>query len=492
MNRNTLKLFHISDIHFYEANSSAGPTHRHSLKCMRAIESIFKQENPDILIVTGDLTNLGDSVSLDRVHQWLHDRINVSATYYGLGADIPMIVVPGNHDAFNATNLGANLQRWQYSLANYNAAFPDLYLGEHGVDYFWFCRGDMKLFICSVDSCYLGDTDPISRVGALSFSGVAKGKFSAAQSKEIVRLYDRGVRGELEDQDGNKISGGAFLGSFKMMAIHHYLFEPRGMKTTRSLQMIDRRVVFQNIAMADFDALICGHRHYADQQIVRYSDHFERRGRLRYALNHVRRSLGLDSLPLDESQTQGRSLGIHFRLLVSAIYYTMTPQSGMTPKVESDIMDCLERCLRDPTVMKSELMTFVRRLRRGDTETRYFWEAEELIRLYQLIQKHFSRGDMLRLSRSANSLNSVIKKLATRPFIHVAAGSAAKASDFGKKQRSFNVYRILADNATERHVFSTRRYLWNHQKVTPDGEQGYFDQEDLPPVVMPYSRDVDV
>jgi hypothetical protein len=487
MDKSALKIFHISDIHFNESYDRGEENYRHSLPCMSEIERVFGDELPDILAVTGDLTNLGDPLSLDRVHQWLRDRINVSARYYGLNAkDIPLVVVPGNHDAFNASTAGSNLRRWQSSLENYHKAFPEAFLRFNGVDYHWFEQGDLKLFICCVDSCYLGDTDSGFRPNALSFNRVAMGKLSGKQSEELVKLYDKGIRGELRDRRGVAISAAAFLSSFKLMAIHHYVFEPKDAKPTPTLQMSHKRVVFQNIAMADFDALICGHKHFADHATMRYLDHFEPRGRLRYAFNHVRRVLGLESLPLDETQTEGRSLGHHLRVFLSALYFSRTKDRGLTPDIEKGILDCLTRCLSDRTVMKTELVTYLIRMRRGDS--RFMWEEQEMLKLYHIIRQNFSVGQVQELTEAARSLRAVINKLAKRQFIHVAAGSAAKLSEIGKRQRSFNVYTIAADNVAESHTFKTVRYSWEQGEKSPDGDKGRFIPTVLEDVVMPYSR----
>jgi len=285
----------------------------------------------------------------------VHDKIYVDGEYYGLECSqsgITPIIVPGNHDAFNAPTHGSNYHRWQTSLENYYAAFPEYRFADpkSSVDFRWISKGDTNIFICRLDSCYLGDDETEDLPGALSIDRVAKGRFSRAQSEQLLHIYDQALLGELRDSFGNVITAGAFMRSLKILVMHHYLFEPSDTRAQPLLQVADKRAVFQNLAMSDFDVLLCGHKHIADVQVLSYLDHFDPRARVRLAFNHVRRSLGICSLPI-RSDEEGHLFGRMYRFLLAALYLSKTKGKGLTDKHANEILSVLERGLEHPSVL---------------------------------------------------------------------------------------------------------------------------------------------
>jgi len=43
--------------------------------------------------------------------------------------------------------------------------------------------------------------------------------------------------------------------------MHHYLFEPPEQSSDYFMRIQDRDVVFRNLALSDFDVLLCGQKH---------------------------------------------------------------------------------------------------------------------------------------------------------------------------------------------------------------------------------------
>ncbi|GAB4195477.1 MAG: hypothetical protein Tsb002_28030 [Wenzhouxiangellaceae bacterium] len=451
---------------------------------MRKIEPILDNENPDLILVTGDITNIGDKPSFDRVYQWIHDKIYCEGDYYGLLAKErgkQVIVVPGNHDAFNARTSGSNWKRWQSSLENYYSSFEEYAFDNKGVGYKWFSVGEGKgVFLCYVDSCYMGDEFTDQTSGALNLSRVAKGKFSVEQSEIIMGLYDEGIKGHLVNNDGNRISRASFLGSLKILMMHHYLFEPSATTEEPLLHLKDRRAVFQNLAMSDFDLLVCGHKHKNDFQMLVYLDHFDPRGKVRYAFNHIRRVLGIDSLPLrfdDEGKSQNRM----YRFMLSVLYLSRRKQKGLTDETANQIIAILEKALKNKNVLKEELVSYLES--RSDQITGDLFEKNEIIELHRLIMRQFKGDRKDELMRSAGSLRGLVSKLAGRPFAQIMAGSASKSSEQGSRSRSFNVYDISHENVEDGNEAGyeviIRRYSWDYGKDNGDGTKGDFGHQPL-------------
>ena len=61
-----------------------------------------------------------------------------------------------------------------------------------------------------------------------------------------------------------------------MFVAHHYLFEPRGYLPKPELHLRHRRAIFADLASADFDVYLSGHKHVSDVWSSFYGDHFDR------------------------------------------------------------------------------------------------------------------------------------------------------------------------------------------------------------------------
>src|SRR5436305_6738768 len=297
----TFRIIHLSDLHFSTGTSAAGQ-HTHSIPHLRAIEARLKGEEYDRVVVSGDISNTGDFNSLDTAHRWLTQTINAGNGEY-LGLQIPpekLIVVPGNHDAFNATRDDSLLQRWQKSLVNFNSVFSGHRLREpFRVGYHWLERDGAGIYIATVDSCYLGDPGSLADL----FSGldfVAKGNMTVQQSKKLLEFYDGGVRGILEHplHPDTLIDRSVFADSLKILVMHHYIFDPPQKAPETLMKLVDQQRVFTNLALADFDVLLCGHSHIGEPHLTSYGREFESRAQHRYFFNVFRRNVGIDSLPL--------------------------------------------------------------------------------------------------------------------------------------------------------------------------------------------------
>lgn len=458
-----MKLVHISDLHFHESSDGDASRYRHSLACLKDIERLLDEHAPSHLVVTGDITDLGDKISLERAYQWLHDRIYSSGEYYGLRTTerglVPLIV-PGNHDAFNSPATESEFKRWQSSLSNFYGVFHRYSWkdAQQGVMYQWHQDDTASVLFCCVDTCYLGDPETERLGAALSLDRVAKGRLSRKQSAAILALFDKGMEGELEASDGSKIAGNDFLSALKVLVMHHYLFEPADTRAEPLLQMRQKKAVFQNMAMSDFDVLLCGHKHIADIHVSAYSDNFDRRGQVRLAFNYVRRILGIKALPLGVDE-DGKRLSKALRLVIGLLALTKLRGRPLTDESTREIVGVLERSLGNPTVLKEEL---IKHISAHDEEGQGgLFDEAEMNELYSRIKERFDRNDRKALNDAANKLRGIISHLSGRPFAHIMSASSAKASEHGSRNRAVNVYEIARGDTG--YVFRTTRFSWDPQ-----------------------------
>ncbi len=458
-----IRIAHLSDIHFYESSDGAASRYRHSLDCLREIEKLLNSESPDFVVVTGDITNIGDTLNLERAYQWIHDKIYSSGEYYGLecvAKNRGVMIVPGNHDAFNAPKSGADLKRWQSGLTNYYSVFhahkPDD--GKYGVNYRWISRGNEQIFACLLDSCYLGDPETDHLTTTITIDKIGKGKISKKQSEQILSLYDSGLRGELQDDLGNMIPSGQFLASIKLIVMHHYLFEPSDSRAEPLLQLNDKKAAFQNIAMSDFDVLLCGHKHIADVQLLSYSDKFDPRAKIRLAFNYVRRSLGMRSLPLSYDE-DGNIPAKLFRLLLGVLVLSKTKGAPLTDKHVEEIIAILARSIESPSILKDELFKYLNS--RSEVRQAGLFDKQEILDLYSRIKKSFSPQQRKNLNFAANKLGSVISHLSGRPFAHIMSASSAKVSEVGTRHRAVSMYDITNTPSDNGYRLISRRFSWD-------------------------------
>src|SRR3974377_1779323 len=101
--------------------------------------------------------------------------------------------------------------------------------------------------------------------------------------------------------------------------MHHYLFEPPNHKDDFFLRVDHRNIAFRNIAMADFDMLLCGHKHVPDFGRTKYGEHFDRKARVPYLFNLFRRLIGIYTVPLQLDDSKGRKMTKALTLLLAAL-----------------------------------------------------------------------------------------------------------------------------------------------------------------------------
>ena len=123
-----MDIVHISDLHISEhllrgADQKSYLPHRygHDVAAFLALDMFLKTTPWDLLLITGDVSRIGNIESFEWVRNWLENEILFGETHLGLNlsksSDRRYLIIPGNHDRFNG-------KLSQGSLDLYHQEFP--------------------------------------------------------------------------------------------------------------------------------------------------------------------------------------------------------------------------------------------------------------------------------------------------------------------------------------------------------------------------------
>lgn len=129
-----VKIVHISDLHISEhilrgPNDKSQIVHRygHDVAAFLALDRFLREADWDILLITGDISRIGNRDSFEAARNWLENEIVFGDIRIGLNLSKSdsrrYVIVPGNHDRFNG-------QLTQHSLDNYHQEFEVVRPGE--------------------------------------------------------------------------------------------------------------------------------------------------------------------------------------------------------------------------------------------------------------------------------------------------------------------------------------------------------------------------
>ncbi|MDJ0835878.1 MAG: metallophosphoesterase [Acidobacteriota bacterium] len=460
-------LLHISDLHFSEGTDLSNPAHTHSIKHLVGLEKAVRDlEETDFIVVSGDISNLGDRQSLINASGYLFDTIPIGEGRF-TGLNMPhqkFGVVPGNHDAWNAKKSGSLLDRRQKSLEHFNFAFTDHKIPpDSGSYYRWLEKDGAGIYIVFADSCFLGDTEKHhdSAFGTIRYDqAVAKGKLSVEQTEWLLEWHDKGMKGMLRKNDGRdgNIDKELFAQSLKILVMHHYLFEPPGHSSDYFMRVSHRDVVFRNIAMADFDLMLCGHKHILSFDVHSYGQYFDGRAMNRYLINCFRRLIGLYSLPFKLKDSNGKfwskPLSFLSEVLVKLVR-KRKPSSNAT-KIADDVIEILKSGLENPSELERNVKNFLYKNGLSGAE---IINRDELKEIRKRISIGLSIQERKKLKVVSKRLLGLSKTLKSKPFIQAMSGSSAKSSD-RERTRSFNIYDLA--RKTNGWQIKAKQFQWDY------------------------------
>ncbi len=123
-----VRIAHISDLHISEhllrpKDNAFYLPHRygHDVQAFLALDGFLRNAEWDLLLITGDVSRIGNIQSFECVRNWLENEISFGEIHVGLNlskrSDRSYLIIPGNHDRFNG-------RLRQSSLELYNREFP--------------------------------------------------------------------------------------------------------------------------------------------------------------------------------------------------------------------------------------------------------------------------------------------------------------------------------------------------------------------------------
>lgn len=471
------KIVHLSDLHIRGGSSQRNMNHKHSIPHMRGIQKIIENEADglDRLIITGDISHYGDEENLLMASQWIFSSLSIgNGEHISIGLSKEehhkIKLIPGNHDAWNTDTHGKPVARQQKSLSNFNFAFgkpekPAMPL-EDGYFYDWIEKNGRGIFFTYLDSSFLGDTKiEKDNPTLISFDKIAKGKLSKTQAGKVLMLYDKGMLGQLKKPSSEElIPKDKFTKSLKIVVMHHYLFEPIGQKREPLLQMNDTEVVFRNFALADTDILICGHKHFAESKEHLYLHHFDKRAKARYIFNYFRRLIGIHSLPVQYQDRKGRKINSLISSFISLLLINKRQASNDNTEIKTDqdfvdkLSEILIKGIDKPDNFEHEVRDFILKNKLSAVDDDLLNEAE-LLEIASRIRISLNDQEKQKIKVLAMDLKRIIKKLYSRQFLQLMAGSACKAHNDEGKIRSFNIYRITPNLSG--FLLKCDRYNWD-------------------------------
>ena len=232
-----IRVVHCSDIHLSEQliDESTRAPHRygHDIRAFFALDHYLKHHEWDILVISGDLSRVGDSRSMKLARSWIRGTLQVDDLKLGLGdllgAEKLVATVPGNHDRFNGSLR-------QGSIVNYNAEFEPIGTNKTISAHI---RGvDVKLHL---------------------YDSSADGSFGNGRI-ERTSMTPKSI-------GDNEIN---------IAVLHHYILQPPGHPRRKNLEIVNSREAAAYFLSVGFDAILVGHLHH------RHIDHLS--GRLAASL----------------------------------------------------------------------------------------------------------------------------------------------------------------------------------------------------------------
>lgn len=490
-----MRLAHISDLHF-STTDDIDTNHCHSDKLLAAAERTLVELSPHYLIVSGDISNSGDAKSLQKARDWLTSRYSYNGTEStGLEYTPQRLgLVPGNHDAWNSprpTKLAI-----QTSIKEFLKVFEDCVAPPHGgralsakgLYYRWLSDGDADAFLVFVDSSWLGDP------GALpSLDAVARGQLAREQLVDIESLFEQGRRGLLRNSTtGATVPRAQFRRAAKIVVMHHYIFEPLHSAYAPLLSLRDRRRVFQTLAAAGTDILLCGHKHQTGFDRHDWAHHFNSRAASRLLLHAATRRFEIDGLPFHAYDVHGRPVSRDAGWLARFWgWFRRRPAeegtSELGPEHDTNTADeflkaALEHC-ESPNKFRAWLRDHMTDLREVADNS----EAESMFRKIA----HLPPRDRKALARCMRPLLARIRRaIRQNQMFQCMAGSLSKMHDglrtgsrSAGEARSFNYYE-LERAAHGNFSFRATRYQW-------DASTGRFERHASESILLDRRQQID-
>lgn len=271
---------HISDLHIGN----------HDDKAWKALTRSLVDMQPDLIVISGDLSESSAQEDMERVLTWLRNQVSTHSSEPAFGLEKgfhfkdTVIITPGNHDYFY--NSIVRLQKGKNTSAM-NHQFFNVFDEEKYPSWRFIDRENLPgIFALTIDTT--------------KNRSIARGHADRKDLEKIRRWCDQGRHGELENNTGKLgIKGLAktdasckFLKSLKIFIMHHYVTRPNS--GTQPLMELDNAYeLMAQLAADDFDIVLSGHDHLGYVASLNYASFLCDRSKARFARMHCTRRFGI-------------------------------------------------------------------------------------------------------------------------------------------------------------------------------------------------------
>ncbi len=460
------RIMHLSDFHF--SFGEAPTTRRHSLPHLRGIEKVFEKAKPDLVIVTGDLSEHGDKNSLERAKNWLNGKETFDGESYGLNLSemipmIPFVVVPGDAD-FTEKPVGGDAEsRINTSLRYFRQLFSDREVGP-GVSYL---SADQE-FVFFFKFTIPPSSEECSRESPTEGYSTAEVRdVYRHEWKRISTFHSKACENGVYENGSQLITPQQYTQSLKLLITHQPLLEG-----TPSMVESEVKLFLQSLASIGIHAIFCGHQHvhsFAQQSLSRLK---RKKDPSRSVHRYLLHSLGINA-PLHWFDGDGKRLPLRLRpFIVSLLEQAkswIVNDSKTVPSDEALIFKC-EDLLRDmlnsqddqiPIRMISQLKSQLLEAHRDEESVNEVACIEELLKnlTYQQISK-------LREACKSKPVMEFYREFYKRNVIQCRCGSSAKIKGPSNRQRNLQVYDIAI--FPEHWSIHCTVYSWGNSNFNPE------------------------
>jgi predicted phosphodiesterase len=462
---------HLSDFHFNfgETQSSL----RHSLPHLRGIEKILAETNPDLVVVTGDLSAHGDTNALERAYNWLVGKETFDGDRYGLNLlerakSIPYVVVAGNSD-FTPKSTGGNTQsRINESLSVFRRLFSQEQISP-GIWHLRTNQENMFLFELTIPPSRSEQKDRSCPPEVLKsyYSGPEIRATFRAEWKRIANFHSNASHAGLIENGTQVVTSSQYARAPKFLVTHYPLLD----STDREEESIVKDFLL-NLASIGVHVMFCGHQHIQGLHQKRLSQLKLKKKPIRSVLRYLLLCLGITEPP---QLIVGNGKRMPMRLSPILASFVELAKSMIAKDLSESITDeaviykceeLLDEMLssRDghlPSRMIDQLRTELLKKHKDEDAVDEVACIEQL--LLGLTPEQIRK--LREVSRS-KSVSDFYREFCNRNIVQCRCGSSGKVVGPSKLPRNLQVYDVLI--YPERWTIGCKAYFWGLSEFSID------------------------
>ena len=468
-NCSRFRIMHLSDFHFSFGDTQS--TRRHSLPHLRGIEKILAETNPDLVVVTGDLSANGDTNSLERANNWLIGQETFEGERYGLNLHgrskpIPLVVVAGNTD-FPEKPIGGDTQsRINESLADFRELFSQAEVSP-GISYLRFNQESAFFFKLTVppDPTMKNSNSPER---SRFFYSVAEVRETFRDEwRRIANFHSNACKAGINENGAQVTTSSQYLRAPKFLVTHQPLLEC----TDGELESIIKDFLL-NLASIGIHVIFCGHQHIQTLDEKLLSQMKLKKKPIRSVLRYPLLCLGITEPP-QLLVTNGKRLPLKLGPIIASIVESAKriiakdPTASVTDEaVISKCEELLEEMLSSqdiplPSRMVNQLRSVLLKTNEDKDTVDEVACIQEL--LNGLTQKQIQK---LREVSKSQPVSEFYHDFCKRNLVQCRCGSSGKVVGPSKRPRNLQIYDIHI--SPDHWSVRCKVFFWKVSEFRPD------------------------